>query len=291
MNNYALQSYLFSVGDKHSAVRTLKRFLISHPRVSTFNLVLDDTFDSKTQAAVAEYQRYKGLMPSGSMTGETYRAIGADMNGADVEIAVAYEPALRLLLARSDFGPQDDPSPGDGAGPLPKCAKNAILAYYKSVGNLSAEREKTIIRALGNVLASFTNFPITTPPGIARAAQSATDAVGGVGSYEKATGQNPMNIKGYTASATLIYFDDSIGGFPMYRTVDGLAILTHEFTHVMQYIEEKNFSINYVREMAKHGTLKGGKNRFEERAYINEAKSAQFYSNNQNLLCNDKYSN
>lgn len=77
----------------------------------------------------------------------------------------------------------------------------------------------------------------------------------------------------------------------MMKTAAGLALITHEFTHAMQYLEEKNFSVNYVKEMLKHGSHQGGGNRFEEKAYINSVKSEKFYLNNPQLMCNDNYSN
>lgn len=291
MSNYALQTYLFAVGSKHPAVKTVKNFLISHPRVRTFGLSVNDNFDSQTQSALAEYQRYKGMAASGVMTSETYRAMGADMLGAQVEIAVVHEPALRLLFMKNDFGMNNVSGDGDGATTLPSCAKNAILEYYKSVGNSSAARLSLVERTLNNVIISFTDFPASTPPGIARRAQAATDAVGGAGTYEGITGQDPMRIQGYTASSTRVYYDSGVGGLAMLRTVAGMSLMTHEFTHVMQYLEEPNFSVNYVREMLKHGSHEGGGNRFEERAYTNGKNSANFYSNNQNLLCNTDYSN
>lgn len=187
----------------------------------------------------------------------------------------------------------DEPWAGDGATPLPNCARKAILEFYKANGNSSASRLELIEKTLKNLLVSSTGFPLSTPPGIALTAQASTDAVGGAGTYESLIGFDPRNIEGFAASATRIYLNRSagIGGLPRMRTDGGLALITHEFTHAMQYLEEKNFTVNYVKEMLKHGSHRGGGNRFEEKAYINGAKSKDFYDKNPQLMCNENYSN
>lgn len=289
MNPYALQNYLFAPGSRHQVVKTIKQFLNEHPRVRASDLRLNFEFDAPTQAALAEYQNYKFLLSKdGRMNIETYRAIGADMVAGQIKAAVVNNPALRLLLADSNFGTDDDPWAGDAATPLPRCVRNGIYEFYKARGNSSAARLQLIEKALKNVLLSATGFPLSTPPGIALEAQAATDAIGGVGAYEKLTGTNPQDIQGYTSSATRIYLTNK--NVPLMRTAEGMALITHEFTHVMQYLEEKNFSVNYVKEMMKYGSGEG-KNRFEKRAYINQKESLKFYLNNPQLMCNESYSN
>lgn len=211
MNNFALQNYLFTPGNKHPIVRTIKQFLNDHPRVRSFDLPLDQEFNAGIQMALAEYQKYKLLAQTdGSMTAETYRAIGADMNGGQIESLVVNQPVLRLLMATNEFAIDDEPWAGDGASPLPNCAKKAILEFYKANGNSSAARLQLIEKTLKDILISGTGFPLSTPPGIALSAQEATDAVGGAGTYEKMTGTNPKNIRGYTASATRIYLSSNL---------------------------------------------------------------------------------
>lgn len=291
MNKFSIQNYFFKIGDKHPTIRTIKEFLNGHPQVRHYNLRLNNEFDAQTQVALMDYQKFKFLeQKNGNLTLETYRAFGEEMNVGLVKFMTATEPALHLLLAGNGFGDGDEPSPGDGGTTLPGCAKNAVLEFYNSVGSSSQARLELVKKTLNDIVISFTGFPITTPPGIALKAKASTDAVAGAGTYKKLFGQDPEDIEGYTASSERIYIKSGIGGFPMFRTANGLSLLTHEFTHAMQYLEEKNFSINYVKEMLKHGSSKGG-NRFEERAYTNGEKSKTFYLNNPGLLCNDKYSN
>ena len=257
--------------------------------------MLNEEFDGQMQTALAEYQSYKSLRQrDGRMNFETYRAMGEEMNVGQAAAATLNRPVLRLLLANGNFTPDDAPWAGDGANHLPNCAQKAILEFYKANGNSSASRLQLIERTLKNLLVSSTGFPLSTPPGIALSAQAATDAVGGEGTYEKVTGVNPKTIQGYTASATRVYLGNinfSAVNPPFMRTAAGLSLITHEFTHAMQYLEEKNFTANYVKEMLKHGSQRKGGNRFEEKAYINEDKSEKFYLNNPQLMCNENYSN
>lgn len=293
MNKDALQAYLFAAGDRHPAVKTVKAFLNAHPRVKASDLPPTDAFDERTRAAVADYQRYKRLSSSdGAMTIDTYRAIGDDMHWTQADLAAMRDPVLGLLLASG--GSRVAASymlPGDGGTPLPRCAQKGIYEFFKANGNSSQSRLRTIEDALKKVIVSYTGFPVTTPPGAALKAQAATDAVGGEGAYEKMMGSNPKNIHGYTASATRVYFAKGIGGEPMLRTSAGLSLMVHEFTHVMQYLEEPNFTVNYIREVMRGaGTTRYGGNRFERRGYINQDKSEKFFNSNPQLLCDDKWS-
>ena len=293
MNPCALQNYLFTSGNRHQAVKTIKQFLNGHPQVRSPNLPLNFEFDAQTQAALAEFQNYKFLTHrDGRMDVETYRAIGADMTSGQINAAAFNAPALQLLLGDGNFGTGDDPWAGDGASPLPKCARNAIFEFYKANGGSSTARLELVKNTLKNVLVSATGFPLSTPPGIALEAQAATDAAGGVGTYQGLTGNNPQDIEGYTSSSNRIYLKtpNKTKSIALMRTADGIALITHEFTHVMQYLEEKNFSVNYVKEMMKYGSARG-KNRFEERAYVNGEKSRIFYNQNPQLMCNENYSN
>lgn len=62
-----LQSYMFHSGSNHPAVKTIKNFLNSCPRVSINNLKPDNSFDSETRDALAQFQKYKRLIPTGRM--------------------------------------------------------------------------------------------------------------------------------------------------------------------------------------------------------------------------------
>ncbi len=68
-------------------------------------------------------------------------------------------------------------------------------------------------------------------------------------------------------------------------TAAGMALVVHEFTHVMQYKESKLFEVRYGAEYLRYGGKEGGGNHFEERAYTNQRNSKTFFEENPNLLC------
>lgn len=106
MDQRQFQPLMFSVESKNPAVRIVKEFLNAHPHVRNFNLPLNYNFDTQTQAALAEYQRYRKLSSiDGSMNAETWKAIGSDMHPAQIEIVSTHAAAVRwLLISGSDSG-------------------------------------------------------------------------------------------------------------------------------------------------------------------------------------------
>lgn len=96
---------MFSVGNRHKAVRTIKGFLNSHPRVGISKLTASENFDSQTQAALAEYQKYKRLsVSSGLMNAETWKAIGADMHPALLKTMSLHDSDMLCLLEGNTGG-------------------------------------------------------------------------------------------------------------------------------------------------------------------------------------------
>ena len=93
-----LRSYSFGVGGSHNVVRTIKTFLNSHPAVKVSDLKQDTLFDSKTQTALAQFQRLKGLKPTGVTDLKTWLAIGAEMNPISIQAASMGNQRLRDLL-------------------------------------------------------------------------------------------------------------------------------------------------------------------------------------------------
>ena len=106
MNPHQLQPFMFTVGIRHTAVRIVKEFLNTHPRVPVFNLLLDDNFDLRTQSALAAYQNIKRLpVTDGTMDAETWAAVGTDLNPAKAQIVLVQQPLLRNLFnSRSEEG-------------------------------------------------------------------------------------------------------------------------------------------------------------------------------------------
>lgn len=58
---------MFQIGSNHNAVKALKTFLNSHPRIPVSNLKISGIFDSETQTALINFQKYKRLIPNGRM--------------------------------------------------------------------------------------------------------------------------------------------------------------------------------------------------------------------------------
>lgn len=78
-----------------------------------------------------------------------------------------------------------------------------------------------------------------------------------------------------------IYFQDSSQFDP--RSAAGLALIIHEFTHIMQYREVRGFQAKYIKQFLESGDGEG--NHYERRAYVNERNSEAFFNQNPCLLC------
>lgn len=89
---------MFQTGNNHPAVRIVKTFLNSSPKTPTDNLKPDNTFDAATKAALADFQRSKGLNPSGILDFKTWLVIGAEMNPVQIELAAMWDRTARDLL-------------------------------------------------------------------------------------------------------------------------------------------------------------------------------------------------
>jgi RHS repeat-associated protein len=164
-----------------------------------------------------------------------------------------------------EFGGGGSIGSGDNVGdrnPLPQCVKSAILLYYKSVGNSSDGRLNQVKKALDKATYSTNGFPYLSPPGIA----------------ESVTGKAVANA--YTEGSH-IYFRSNSNYDP--TTPTGMALIVHEFTHVMQYREVMGFQAKYINQWLKHGA--GPENPYENRGYINQDNSREFFRNNLDLMC------
>ena len=89
---------MFQSGNNHSAVRVIKTFLNSSPKTATNNLKPDNSFDAATNSALAEFQKNKGLNPTGGMDVKTWLAIGAEMNPVQIHLAGMWDRTARDLL-------------------------------------------------------------------------------------------------------------------------------------------------------------------------------------------------
>lgn len=81
------------------------------------------------------------------------------------------------------------------------------------------------------------------------------------------------NVTAYT-EGDHIYFKNAGEYDP--TTASGMALLVHEFTHVMQYREVAGFQAKYIKQYLKHGA--GKKNPYEKRGYINGEKSEKYFN-------------
>ena len=145
--------------------------------------------------------------------------------------------------------------------PLPECAKRAILEFYAVVGNSSAERFKSIMGAL-DAVRTHIGFPSWTPP--ARG--------------ERLTGKPQADAFTYFYD---IYFR-SASNYDL-STSAGMALLVHEFTHVMQYRETSQFPTKYLLAWANWGS--GENNPYERRAYVNQRNALELFTKRPELLC------
>lgn len=127
MNEELLHSYIFTSGNQHPAVKFIKQFLNSHPRVSVSNLALNENFDLQTEAALLEYQKYKQLkLTDGKMNAETWTAMGADMLPAQIKIASTHDSNICNLLDGNSKG-------GGGRGLSAEEIKLAEIIYKTSI--------------------------------------------------------------------------------------------------------------------------------------------------------------
>jgi hypothetical protein len=98
--------YFFKPGDQNYVVNRLREFLYSRFYIKTpANKVCSNTFDSSMQSMLAEYQKFHGLSKqdnvfnAGSILDEaTYEKIGAEMSGAEIDLASLYDPFVKKLL-------------------------------------------------------------------------------------------------------------------------------------------------------------------------------------------------
>ena len=100
MNNAPknLQSYMFQDGNSHSAVGVVKTFLNSSPKTPVDNLKPDNSFDADAKKSLANFQKNKGLNPTGTMDFKTWLAIGAEMNPVQINLASREDRTVRDLL-------------------------------------------------------------------------------------------------------------------------------------------------------------------------------------------------
>lgn len=89
---------MFQTGSEHSAVGIVKKFLNSSPNVPTAGLRINNSFDEETKKALADFQKNKGLSPTGRMNLSTWFAIGAEMNPISIDIASVNDSTVRDLL-------------------------------------------------------------------------------------------------------------------------------------------------------------------------------------------------
>ncbi len=89
---------MFQSGNNHKAVNSVKAFLNSHNSVSINNLRFDNSFDKNTQNALASFQKFKNLSPTGRMNLKTWLAIGAEMDPISINVISMSDKTLRDLL-------------------------------------------------------------------------------------------------------------------------------------------------------------------------------------------------
>src|SRR5687767_12829533 len=98
--------YFFKPGDQNYVVNRLREFLYSRFYIKTpANKVCSNTFDASMQSMFGEYQKFHGLSKQdnvfnfGSILDEaTYEKIGAEMSGAEIDLASLYDPDVKKLL-------------------------------------------------------------------------------------------------------------------------------------------------------------------------------------------------
>lgn len=93
-----LQAYMFRTDSNHPAVRALKTFLNGSAKTQTSNLTINNLFDAQTAAALAEFQKNKGLVATGRMDFKTWLTIGAEMQMPQIRNIAARDATLRDLL-------------------------------------------------------------------------------------------------------------------------------------------------------------------------------------------------
>lgn len=131
MSRWKFNNYMFKLGDNNPAIREVKKFLQSQPRVNC-NLKLDNALDSSTQSALANFQKYKGLkIQDGSFTFETYTAIGNSMLPVQREIATSNDLHFNILLA------------GMTADDYDTCRLDALKTMAKELGAKADDYDTT----------------------------------------------------------------------------------------------------------------------------------------------------
>lgn len=118
---------MFQIGSNHNAVKALKTFLNSHPRIPVSNLKISGIFDSETQTALINFQKYKRLIPNGRMDFTTQFAVGSEMHSSQIKVLSTQDAGLLTLLRigqLTSFGINKN-----------KPANNKSLNKVESVGN------------------------------------------------------------------------------------------------------------------------------------------------------------
>ena len=200
----------------------------------------------------------------GPANGESFVPVNVGTNADDGDPDVDLEN--KVVTVRGG-GPSElvDASVGmiggvkNGIKRLPLCVQNAIKKYYESVGNSSAERMERVSNSAAGLSYSTNGFPIASPPTLG-----------------KFLGRK---IRAYTQSNHINFNYDEYDPTSAY----GMALIIHEFTHIMQFVEYKDFSMRYVKEWVRHGD--GEENIYEHRAYVNGRNSEAFFNKNPELLC------
>lgn len=98
MNHREKQKYQLSTGSCGQNVRVIKQLLHSNPQ-NSYQMDRTDVFDAKLRAAVTEFQRAKRLSNTdGTVSAETWSALGANALPAQVDILAVHDGNLRYLL-------------------------------------------------------------------------------------------------------------------------------------------------------------------------------------------------
>lgn len=97
INYHFLKSCIHRIGSNHPDIIGVKRFLNFHHAVEISDIPNGYSFCSKTQTALTQFQQSKGLIQTGRMNIETWRAIGDEMNVSQFEMMFGRSPNAGTL--------------------------------------------------------------------------------------------------------------------------------------------------------------------------------------------------
>lgn len=205
---------------------------------------------------------YKGIPFSFGFQGH-FKNVYVGIAGFNVQITGQNSIFNRLKAWKNNsglFSFVDD----DKVNKLSQCVKDAIYKFYESVGNSSEDRLKQVKKALDAVTYTTYGFPKSLFPAYA-------------------------NFPANSEVWAFTFYDHIYFNKDRYNPnwFSGLALIVHEFTHVMQYREVASFEAKYIAQYLKSGNAKGGGNSFEQRGYVNEDLSEAYFQANK-ISCPEK---